>query len=284
MQLSELLLRGQRRLTGRSDSARLDAEIILAAALGLDRSGMLARLNQTASPDTVRRFSRLLRLRRHGLPVAYLVGQQEFFGRSFRVDPRTLVPRPATEHLVQAIIDEVGARPVRIADVGTGSGNIAITLALELPTATIEASDLSPAALELARENAHQYGVGDRISWRFGSLLEPWMDRIEPEIIVANLPYLPTRAMAEPSIRHEPVLALHGGRDGLDLIERCLRQLDHLPLVEIAVLECRPDQVDTLAFLLRRLRRHPFPAVRPIGDADQPIGLVATRRQPAADR
>lgn len=186
-------------------------------------------------------------------PVQYLVGRADFFGRSFKVNPSTLIPRTATESLIQVVLDwyrgqsgaDYGSRPLQIADLGTGSGCIGITLARQIPAASILATDVVEPALDLARENAVEQGVEDRVVFLSGSLLEPLGDQ-DCDVICANLPYVPdgTWAGLDPNVReHEPVSALRGGHDGLDLLRPVIAgAADHLRPGGLLVLEIDPAQ------------------------------------------
>jgi release factor glutamine methyltransferase len=175
---------------------------------------------------------RLVRRRLSHEPSAYITGQREFYGLDFQVNRDVLIPRPETETLVETALElaaqqgpkGVGSeQAMRIGDIGTGSGAVAIALAVHLPSAHIFATDISPAALEVARDNAAHHGVEQRIEFLQGDLLEPLQTTVH--LLVANLPYVRTDEWRElpPELRlHEPRLALDGGVDGLDLIRRLL--------------------------------------------------------------
>ncbi len=180
----------------------------------------LSRSREPASAAFLAAYHPLITRRVDREPVAYLTGVREFFGRPFRVTRDVLIPRPETELLVEVVLG-LPSRPSAptVADVGTGSGCIAVTLALEWRAARIQASDVSLAALEVAAENARVHGVGERVTFRHGPLLSA--GRGPFDVIVANLPYVPTRdrAALEPEVAaHEPAVALFGGADGLDVI------------------------------------------------------------------
>jgi release factor glutamine methyltransferase len=207
-----------------ADGAPLDAALLLGQVVGLDRAGLLARPERPVSEPEWTAFASLLARRAAGEPVAYLTGRREFFGLDFAVDARVLVPRPETEHLVELALAHLGAGPAeaRLAvDVGTGSGAIAVSLAHARPALTVIASDVSRAALAVARRNAERHGVAGRVRLVGGSLLD-WLGR-PVDLIAANLPYLrPDQAHA--GIDHEPALALYAGPDGFDLYRRLLDQ------------------------------------------------------------
>ena len=245
------------------DTPRLDAELLLAFANGVDRTVILAHADAPVSDGAAATFAGYLERRLAGEPVAYIRGLKEFHGLAFAVDRRALIPRPETERLVDIAITEVmrrltsgangrrgPARPLQVLDVGTGSGAIAVALAVALrgrrvpaDEVAIVAVDISEDALDLARENAVGHAVGDRLRFVSADLVPP--GTIEWEVILANLPYV--RADAMPALpaptTFEPALALDGGADGLAVIRRLL---DHLPRVlahdGLALLEIGADQ------------------------------------------
>lgn len=244
-----------------SESARLDAELLLAYALDTDRTAVIAHTDAPVGDGPAARFEAALDRRAAGEPVAYIRGFKEFHGLAFGVDSRALIPRPETERVVELAELEIvrrltvapramGAAPIRIIDVGVGSGAVAVTLAVllrrrsMLDEVAITAIDASEDALDLARENAVAHAVGDRIAFENadllpGGTLEPW------DIVLANLPYV--RSDAVPNLpvaaSFEPAMALDGGPDGLHVIARLV---DMLPgsLVHdgVALLEIGGDQ------------------------------------------
>jgi len=199
------------------DAARLEAEVLLADALGTDRAHLYS---ERTVPEPARtRFAASLDRRGRREPLQHIRGRQEFFSRDFAVDPRVLIPRSETEEVVDTVLRRLRRveRP-SILDVGTGSGVIAVTLALELPGARVCATDVSAAALEVAKANAERLGVGDRIAFRRGDLALPFAGE-RFAAVVSNPPYVPSGelAMLAPEVRdHEPRVALDGGPDGLD--------------------------------------------------------------------
>jgi release factor glutamine methyltransferase len=207
------------------DRARPDAETLLLHFLEKNKAWLIAHLEEELSEAEARPYTALIERRYHGEPIQYITGQAEFYGLPFRVRPGVLIPRPETEHLVEKVI-ELAARfqSPRIADIGTGSGCIAIALAHHLPHATIIASDLSAAAIAIARENAALNQVSDRICFPEGDLLTPATGQLF-EIIVSNPPYVPTANRSSLSIEvrdHEPAIALFAGVDGLDVYRRLI--------------------------------------------------------------
>jgi len=202
------------------EAARLEAEVLLADLLGADRARLF--VERSVSAATAARFAELLERRGRGEPLQHLRGRQEFFSREFAVDARVLIPRSETELLVETALRFVEPieRPA-ILDVGTGSGAVAITLALERPDARVCASDASEAALEVARVNARRLGA-ERVELRRGDLVEPFAaERFD--LVVSNPPYVASaeiEALAAEVRVHEPRLALDGGPDGLDAYRR----------------------------------------------------------------
>jgi release factor glutamine methyltransferase len=207
------------RLAAGSDTARLDAEVLLAFVLDRDRTHLRAWSERVLEHAAAAHFTDLVERRAEGVPVAYLTGEREFWSRPFRVRPGVLIPRPETEVLVERALALIPpAEPWDVLELGTGSGIIAITLAAERPKAGITATDLSTEALAVARENAVRHGVSDRIEFRLGR----WFDAVPVQrryaLIASNPPYVAT---ADPhldrgDVRFEPALALRSGPDGLD--------------------------------------------------------------------
>jgi release factor glutamine methyltransferase len=246
------------------EAPRAEAALLLSDVLDCDRAALLARPERSVPPPEVERYAALVDRRSRLEPVAYIIGECEFFGRRFFVDKRALIPRPETELLVETALEEIGSGPPKqlIVDVGTGTGCIAATLALGATSACVVAVDLSADALELAQLNLHRLRVSDRVwlvrgellAWlrpRSGSVgrgLVPYREGFEPQdlgrwtsphttnmdedvVVVANLPYIPTEAYDQlpPDVRHyEPRLALDGGPRGTHLLLRLLRQTSQL--------------------------------------------------------
>lgn len=251
--LGELLAYATRRLTEGSDSPRLDAEILLAAALERPRSYLRAWPERTLEPARAACFAAWLDRRRAGEPVAYILGRREFWSLDLEVTPDTLIPRPETELLVELALARLPMdRPATVADLGTGSGAIALALAVERPMARIVATDQSPAALVVARRNARRLGI-DNVEFRQGDWCAP-LGNERFDLIAANPPYV---AAADPRWRHgelrfEPPTALVAGDDGLDALRvivvqapACLQPGGWL------LLEHGYDQGETVPVLLR---------------------------------
>jgi release factor glutamine methyltransferase len=223
----ELILSGEKRLAEgqHAANARADAEYMLLATLGVSRANLFAHLDEEILPLKAAPYLATLERRVTGEPVQYIIGETEFYGLPFRVTPDVLIPRPETEHLVEKII-ELSARfdQPRIADIGAGSGAIAITLAHKLPHARVTAIDISNAALAIAKGNAGRNDVKERIRFLQGDILAP-VTAEDFEIIVSNPPYVPTADRDSLSVEvrdFEPGLALFAGEDGLEIYRRLI--------------------------------------------------------------
>lgn len=211
------------------EEAALEAELLLCHALSIDRAHLYQRLRDELNRESDRAFQRLLERRLAHEPAAYILGRKEFYGLEFEVTPAAIIPRPETEILVEAVLAfarSLAPDPIRVADVGTGGGAIAVALAANLPPAVqLIALDSSREALALAHRNAERHRLADRIEFLRGDLLAPLPSPVDA--IVANLPYVTTaawEALPPESRDHEPRPGLDGGPDGLRLIERLLRQ------------------------------------------------------------
>ena len=230
--------------------ASLEAEVLLRTALDMDRTGFLASLGESVPDDRLRAADELLARRLDGEPLAYIVGVREFYGLEFAVGPSVLVPRQETEHLVDAVIDysrRRGDPPLEIADVGIGSGAIAVTIAHRLPASTVYATDVSARALAVADANRRRHGVADRVHLREGDLLAALPGPVD--VIVSNPPYIPTGELASlpPDVRREPVAALDGGRDGLAVTRRLVRDAPgYLRSGGRLLVEMAPEQLDAV--------------------------------------
>jgi release factor glutamine methyltransferase len=249
------------------DTPRLDTELLLAHAIGVDRTAVVAHGDAPVGATAEATFRAYLDRRAAGEPVAYIRGIKEFHGIALTVDPRALIPRPETEALVDQGMAEIMARltsaaragTVRVIDVGTGSGAIAIALAVALrkrgvppEDVAITAVDISEDALDLARENAVGHAVGDRLSFAVADLLPPASSSAPWDLVVANLPYVRAEEIAglPVDVRFEPTLALDGGPDGLAVIGRLLDALPGALAADgVATLEIGADQGASIASL-----------------------------------
>ncbi len=264
--VDELLRSGVGRLRASgSESPRLDAELLLARSIGLDRTGIVAHPEAPVGLDAAETYEAAIRRRETGEPVAYIRGFKEFLGLAFATDRRALIPRPETELLVEiaeaAVVRRLAgaprpldAPPLRVADVGTGSGTIAVALAVALrkrkmlDEVRIVATDLDPDALQLARENAVGHGVADRLEFVVADLLPADADPFD--VLAANLPYIPSDAvdLLPIAASFEPRGALDGGSDGLGLIRALLDRLATVLRPDgSAVLEIGSDQAARVA-------------------------------------
>jgi release factor glutamine methyltransferase len=258
-------------------SFTLAAELLLLYALGRDRSWLYAHPEETIASANAQRFFALIARRAAGEPTQHLTGEQEFWGLEFEVTPDVLIPRPETEHVIEVALDRLALREVRagrpqkndgaglhIADIGTGSGCIAVALAKELPGAMIYATDISPTALEVAYRNATRHAVADRIRFVQCNLLEKLADihgsRVadnEPrpfDLIASNPPYVGRReaaTLAREVREHEPEVALFGGEEGYELYADLIAQAaSHVKPGGILVLELGHDSLPAVQPLL----------------------------------
>ena len=257
MTIGAVLREATARLAAVSDSAAMDAGLMLAHLVECDRVYFLVHGDEPLDESIRLRFHDALVERERGRPVPYIIGTAGFYGRTFDVDGRVLVPRPETELLVEAAIAHL-RRTERMhgfaADIGTGSGIIAISLACELASLNVFATDISREALSVARKNAARNNVFQHISFMHGDLGEPLRRFGRYDAVVANLPYVPTHeiAAAPDPVSHEPRLALDGGGAGLDLYERLVPTLEELLAPGgAAFLEAAPVNVVDLALLVR---------------------------------
>ena len=266
-----------------SDTPRLEAEILLAHARHCPRIQLYVHYNEPLS-DAERGVMRdLVRRRAQSEPVAYLVGHREFFGLNFRVTPDVLIPRPETETLVLEVITAGKQHPgARILDVGTGSGCIAISAAVNLPDAVVTATDISSRALDVARENAARHAVAARIRFIEGDLLAPLAATDRFDVLVSNPPYVSDGEMETlpADVRlHEPVLALRAGPQGLDVITRLISAAPaQLAPGAALLIEVSPEQAPAVRTLLERSAA--FEPSRTIKDPFGKERVIATRRLP----
>ena len=231
--------------TGSLD-AKLEAEVLLRHVLKIDRAAMFRDLDEDISMEDSSNIASLVKRRIKREPLAYITGVKEFYGLPFVVSEDVLIPRQETELLVDAAIVQaksLGKNQISIVDVGTGSGAIAVSLALNIPTSSIIAVDISEAALQIADDNRRTYGLYSRIKLRRGNLLEPIIDKID--ILVSNPPYIRSDKLTslQEEVLREPVVALDGGYDGLELIKRLLFQaVNKMSNPGVILFEIDPDQ------------------------------------------
>ena len=234
---------------------RLEAESLLCSVLGCERVRLIARPEEAVDSSRARSAHARFARRRAGEPVSYITGWREFYGLALRVTPEVLIPRPETELLVELALERLSpGAPAHVLELGTGSGAIAIALASERPGLAIVASDVSDAALALARRNARDHGA------EIDFVLSDWFDALRPgqfDLIVSNPPYVPAKDahLKRGDLRFEPRLALVGGDDGLACIrEIAMRAQNRLRRDGSLLLEHGYDQGDRCVALLRELR------------------------------
>ncbi len=222
--IKDVLHEAYARLASVSTSARLDAQLLLAEVLQVSRAHVLAHPERELTSAEAEQIAGWLDRREQGEPVAYILGRRAFYDREFAVTPDVLIPRPETEHLIEAALDFIAGQSLVAVDVGTGSGAIAVTVKANAPQAIVYATDVSTAALQVARMNASTQNTD--VTFFEGDLLAPLVERgVNVDLIMANLPYIKTDVLQTLPVRkHEPILALDGGADGLDLAQRCLMQ------------------------------------------------------------
>ena len=227
--------------------ARLEAEVMVMAVMRMTRQNIFAEQESAVAAHQAAELAGVVAQRLERVPLAYILGYREFYGINVAVTPDVLIPRPETEGLVEhtlfMALMGMETRELTIADVGTGSGAIAVNLAIHLPAARIYAVDLSEAALDVAAWNVRAHAVADRVRLGHGDLLDPLPGPVD--VIVANLPYIPTGRIPtlQPEVRQEPQLALDGGADGLDLVRRLLAQAPgKLNSPGVILLELDPEQ------------------------------------------
>jgi release factor glutamine methyltransferase len=241
------------------ESARADAQILLGEVLQVDRTRLLAHGNEELDVDLLDVFGLLLDERMRGVPIAYLTHKSGFYGREFYIDDGVLVPRPESEHIVEAALADLRARALRgakpsLLEVGTGSGALAITLAAEIPELEVTATDISPAALRVARRNARELGVPERVRF-IETDLAAGLAGERFDCVVANLPYVPTGEIPLPPnpVGFEPVVAVDGGSDGLALYRRLFEQLEGMLAPGASgFFEAAPATIYPLAALVQR--------------------------------
>jgi len=228
MKLLKAIQLGREQLAEVSDASKLDAERLLLSVIEKqEMSWVYAHSNEVLNTDQLKQFEELVEERKTGRPLAYILGEWEFYGRPFYVNENVLVPRPETEELIEKAQKFIRPQMI-VADIGTGSGIIAVTLALETE-ASIIATDISPAALEVAKRNAARHGVKDRIEFLEGDMLAPIVDR-QIDLIVSNPPYVPTDELSQRTNKdtrgliYEPRVALDGGYDGTKYVQQLQNQ------------------------------------------------------------
>jgi len=258
------------------EDALLECELLLRHALGISRIQLYSELNHELDPQQEETFWNLIKRRLCGEPTAYITGHREFYGLDFYVDPNVLIPRPESELLVEKAISLAQAYPLStIAEIGTGCGAIAISLALNLPQAKIYATDISSSALKVALFNCQQHRVVNKIRLLQGDMLDPLPEPVD--LIVANLPYVKQSELHQVNpANFEPLLALNGGSDGLEKIHQlCCRVAGKLRPQGCLLLEIGQGQGRAVTTFLHSL----FPLARievtpDLGGIDRMVSLI----------
>ncbi|MCX6778734.1 MAG: peptide chain release factor N(5)-glutamine methyltransferase [Candidatus Magasanikbacteria bacterium] len=269
MDISKSLSWGYQKLKKKSTSAILDSEVLLAMILKKSKEFLYTYPEHNLTATQLTKFKKLINQRAKGAPIAYLLGYKEFFGLNFIVNKNVLIPRPDTELLVEEVTGQIkkteGNKKIILIDAGTGSGCIPVVIGkrsfdsvLRTPLRmTILATDISASALTVARHNAQKNKV--KIKFFQGNLLEPlskilYKNSKAQIFITANLPYLTTKQMKEKTIQKEPRLALYGGKDGLELYQKLLQQIQNLKLTPATIfLEIDPSQKQKILTLIKKI-------------------------------
>lgn len=255
MTIRQVLSRAKKVLTNHTiEDASLECELLLRHTLEIDRVQLYQDLNRELTPQQEASFWQLMERRLKGEPTAYIIGHREFYGLDFYIDSGVLIPRPETELLVEKALELAKTRLLyNIAEVGTGCGAIAISLALSLPKVKIYATDISPAALKVASVNCHKHRVADRIYLLQGDMLDPLPEPVD--LIIANLPYVRKTELPQVnSAGFEPFVALNGGVDGLDKIRQLCNQASNKLLPQgCLLLEIGQGQRKAIVTFLKNL-------------------------------
>jgi release factor glutamine methyltransferase len=251
MRIDEALKQATERLRGVSDSPRLDAEVMLTRALDVRSSYLIAHPEDMLDAAAIERYQQAVNRRADGVPLPYITGEREFWSLSLMVGPETLVPRPETERLVQLALEELAENSTgRVLDLGTGSGAIALAIASERPLCTITATDLSGPALAVARRNARQLELSN-VAFVQGDWAQAVAGR-HFDLVLSNPPYVRRNDPALQVLRHEPLLALAAGDDGLDAIRVLSSDVRELLATNgVFMIEHGADQEEAVAGLLR---------------------------------
>jgi len=282
MTIRQVLSRAKKILTDHNiEDASLECELLLRHALKIDRVQLYQDLNRELTPQQEASFWQLMERRLKGEPTAYIIGRREFYGLDFYVDPSVLIPRPETELLVEKALELAQNYPVlSIAEVGTGCGAVAISLALKLPKVKIYATDISPAALKVASINCHKHRVVNRICLLQGDMLDPLPEAVD--LIIANLPYVSKKELPQVnSVDFEPSVALNGGVDGLDKIRQLCNQTSIKLLPQgYLLLEIGQGQRKAMVIFLKNL--FPLSEVEVIPDLSGIDRIISLTLNPAS--
>ncbi|MFN2527541.1 MAG: peptide chain release factor N(5)-glutamine methyltransferase [Candidatus Baltobacteraceae bacterium] len=264
-----VLARAILQLARASESPRVDAQMLLAHALGRDKAWLISQAQTFVSKAQTEKFWALVEKRLTGMPVAYVIGTWGFYGREFEVKPDVLVPRPETEHLVDQALQYLNSRVKKnavakqlftVLDVGVGSGAIACSIAAEFAYSVVEGTDTNEKAIKIAERNARRFNVFGRCKFHLGDLTTPVEGKLY-DVVLANLPYIPSDEIppAPSPVGHEPRSALDGGRDGLDVYRRLFPRLPGVVKGDaLILLEAAPRTIDGL----RDLAAEQFPKAK----------------------
>jgi release factor glutamine methyltransferase len=258
VKIKDFIQNAAQRLRHLSDTATLDAQVLAAHSLNTTRSWILAHPEAVIPPPQLENLQRKLALRLEGTPLPYILGVWEFFGHEFIVTPDVLIPRPETESLVETALSWLRSRPHPhcVLDIGTGSGCIAVSIALSDPTAQVVATDISLPALRVASKNIARHKVANQVSLICADTIPPLNSKYD--LVCANLPYIPHARISSLKVaRYEPILALDGGEDGLQGYCRLLPLLSlSLRPQSLILLEHDPEQTDALVLLIEQTLPH----------------------------
>ncbi len=262
MTIQSALLSAYQKLALHSDttSAHLDAEVLLSHVTKKPKGYLISHQQKKLTTNQYQKFTRLINRRVKQTPIAYLTNHKEFYGLDFFVNEHVLIPRPETELLIEESVAAVRnlqaddkSKKIILADIGTGSGCIAVTLAKYLPNIKVYATDVSDAALNVAKKNAQTHKVSSRITFTKGNMLlalKKTLQRVPLNIIVTNLPYLTKNELR--NVPHEPRQALYGGKMGFEYIEKLIMQAAELDPVPVLLLEIAPTQVKIVDYIVER--------------------------------
>jgi release factor glutamine methyltransferase len=254
--IQQSLIQTESRLSNSGvESARLDCLLLLGHVIGKSKAQILAHPELELKQEQVQKLDKLVSIRAQHVPMAYILGRQEFYGREFIVNNSVLVPRPESEAIITLLKIVYKDSPCTVIDVGCGSGALAISAKIELPETNVIGLDIDPACLEISRQNAKQLGVD--IKFIQSDLLEVCLKGLlaQPTIILANLPYVPIGYPINKATKHEPDLALYSGKDGLDHYRKMFSQLSEIHDVELSVItESLLDQHHALAAVAKQHR------------------------------
>ena len=259
MRLREAWVRSRKRLECASiPDAGIEAQVLLRNALGIDRATFHAYPDHVLSDEDAKAFERKIERRIEGEPLSYITGQREFYGLDFVVTPDVLVPRQETESLVEAVLDYARRRgrdasELTIADIGTGSGAIAIAVASHLPNVTVYATDVSRGALRVADENVRRHGLEGRVHLRHGDLFEGLDGPVD--VVVSNPPYLSDDEAADlpADVQREPSVALIAGTDGMDVLQRLIvGAREYVKPGGLLAMEIDPRRLEAVESLVRK--------------------------------